>query len=125
LHRGDRVESIRGLLALSDRFPAWNVTLAVEPILLTQLRDMTDGYVYVGSAGEPMDAGENELAAQNAALALSELSDLAARESVEVVVSPIQVRTWAFWPPRDGETGLSRCRWASRNCSGPWNWKGL
>lgn len=81
-------DSIRGLLALSDRFPAWKLTLAVEPILLTQLRDMADGYVYVDSAGDRIDVGENDLAAQNAATALSELSDLAARESVEIVGSP-------------------------------------
>jgi hypothetical protein len=81
-------DSIRGLNALSDRFPAWKLTLAVEPILLTQLRDMADGYVYVDAAGDRIDVGENDLAAQNAATALSELSDLTASESVEIVLSP-------------------------------------
>ncbi|OFW63001.1 MAG: hypothetical protein A2Y74_03985 [Actinobacteria bacterium RBG_13_63_9] len=81
-------DSIRGLLALSDRFPEWNLTLAVEPILLTQLRDMADGYVYVDSAGNQVDVGENDLTTQNASMALAELSDLVAHESVEIVVSP-------------------------------------
>jgi hypothetical protein len=81
-------ESLRRLLPLADRFPEWNFTLAVEPILLTQLRDMADGYIFSDSPGTQSDVGKNDLAAQNAAVTLSELADLATRGTVEIVASP-------------------------------------
>jgi hypothetical protein len=81
-------ESMRGLLALSERFPDWNLTLAVEPFLLTQLRDMADGYVRVDSTGSRAEVGEDDLTAQNAGELLSELRDLAADDSLGIAVSP-------------------------------------
>ena len=72
---------------LPTGFPHGDFTLAVEPILLTQLRDMADGYCFDAIGDRPRWA-ENDLAAQNAAATLTELAALAARESVEIVASP-------------------------------------
>lgn len=80
-------ESIRGLLPAVERFPGWNLTLAPEPLLLAQLRDMSDGYLFSGP-DEDVEVGENELAPQNAAAVLNDLRALAFRESIEVAVSP-------------------------------------
>ena len=80
-------DGLRALVPLADSLPQWRFTLAVEPILLTQLRDMADGYVYADMAGGETEVGENDLAAQNAAATVSELAALATRDSVEIVTS--------------------------------------
>ena len=36
--------ALPGLAGLSGRFPDWRFSLGIEPVLLTQLRDMADGY---------------------------------------------------------------------------------
>ncbi len=81
-------ETLRGLAPLVDRFPDWRLTLAIEPILLTQLRDMADGYVFAESEGGSTQVGEKDLAAQSAATAILDLVALGARESIEIVTSP-------------------------------------
>jgi hypothetical protein len=81
-------ETLRGLLPLVDLFPSWNLNVAVEPLLLSQLREMADGYVYSGSDAEEVEVSENDLAAQNASIVLSEFRELATRESVEILASP-------------------------------------
>jgi hypothetical protein len=48
---------------------------------------MSDGYLFRGP-DEEVEVGENDLAPQNATAALSDLRDLAARESIEVAASP-------------------------------------
>jgi hypothetical protein len=80
--------SLRGLVPLADRFPGWNFTLAPEPLLLAQLRDMADGYVSKAASGEQIEVGENDLAPQNAVAVLDDLRELAARDSIEVAISP-------------------------------------
>ncbi len=78
-------ETLRALVTVPDQAPAWRFTLAIEPILLTQLRDMADGYVYGETGEEQSEVGANDLAAQNAAAAISDLAGLAAREEIEIV----------------------------------------
>jgi hypothetical protein len=81
-------DTLRGLVPLVDRLSTWRLTMAVEPVLLTQLRDMSDGYIFGDSAGSQTEIGENDLAAQNAVSAVSDLAGLASRESVEMVATP-------------------------------------
>jgi hypothetical protein len=81
-------ETLRSLVPLVDQFPQWRLTLAIEPILLTQLRDMADGYVLLDSEGGTTQVDANDLAAQGAATTVSDLGTLAARESVQIVASP-------------------------------------
>jgi hypothetical protein len=80
--------TLRGLPPLADRLSQLKLTLAVEPILLTQLRDMADGYVTVDATGSQTEVDKNDLAAQNAAAAILDLGALAALPSVEIVASP-------------------------------------
>jgi hypothetical protein len=80
--------NLLSLLAAVQRFPGWNLTLALEPILLTQLRDMADGYTFVDASGKQVVVGSQDPRAQSADAVLAALRDLAARDSVEVAVSP-------------------------------------
>jgi len=80
--------TLRGLAPVVDRLPGWRFTLAIEPILLTQLRDMADGYVSMDAEGDTTEVGEMDLAAQSAAATISDLLAIASRESVEIVASP-------------------------------------
>lgn len=96
---------LRGLLGLTDRFGAWDFTLALEPVLLTQLRDMADGYSRIDASGVRTEVTSEDPAAENAAEVLTMLKDLSSDQSVEVAVSPysgadlgaLAVRGW-----RDG-----------------------
>jgi hypothetical protein len=74
--------------AAVQRFPGWNLTFAIEPVLLTQLRDMADGYTYLDPSGKQVVVGPDDPRAHNADAVLAALKDLAARNSVEVAASP-------------------------------------
>ena len=47
-----------GLFAAFAHSPQWDFTLAIEPMLLTQLRDMADGYSGVDSSGAQVQVAE-------------------------------------------------------------------
>jgi hypothetical protein len=79
---------LRAMLTLSQRFSGWNFTLAVEPVLLTQLRDMADGYVRLDASGKEIEVGKDDPAAQNASAVLTAFAGLSADDSVEIAVSP-------------------------------------
>jgi hypothetical protein len=81
-------DEVAGLTALAGKFPNWEFTLAVEPIVLSQLRDMADGYARVDDAGVRQEVRADEEPAKNAAAALSALKDLLASEKREVAVTP-------------------------------------
>jgi hypothetical protein len=75
------------LLALPAKFPDWHFSLGVEPVLLTQLRDMADGYQRAGDSGTAVPVSADDPAAKNAALVLAGLTGLAEHDSVEVATS--------------------------------------
>jgi len=79
---------LRGLLGLTGRFSDWDFTLAVEPVLLTQLRDMADGYSRVDASGVRTEVTSEDPAAKNAAEVLTALKGLGSDQSLEVAVSP-------------------------------------
>jgi hypothetical protein len=79
---------LRALLGLSNRFTEWDFTVAVEPVLLTQLRDMADGYVRLDGAGNEVDVGEDDPEAQNAAAVLDAFKGLVGDGSVEIAAGP-------------------------------------
>ncbi len=84
-------ESPDGLNALLDSaggFPSWRFTLAVEPILLTQLRDMADGYARLDASGARQEVGTDDPAVKNAAQTLAGFKELAGMESVEIAAGP-------------------------------------
>ena len=80
--------SLSALLAVGQRFPNWNLTLALEPLLLTQLRDMADGYTLLDPSGKQVVVRSDDPRAQSADAFLAALKDLTSRTSVEVAVSP-------------------------------------
>ena len=66
---------LRAVAGLAGRFADWRFTLAVEPILLTQLRDMADGYVRLDSSGAVEQVGADDPRAMNAAQVLAAFAD--------------------------------------------------
>jgi len=80
--------NLRGLLVPFDRFPEWRFSLAVEPVLLTQLRDMADGYVRSDAANDPVRVDQDDPATVGAAAVLADLRDLVNRDTVETLVGP-------------------------------------
>jgi len=84
----DGAGHLRGLVSLPERFPDWEFALAFEPVLLTQLRDMADGYVRRDDPGSEAEVTAGDPTAVNAAQVLTALEGLAADTSVEMLVSP-------------------------------------
>jgi hypothetical protein len=80
--------TLRGMAGLAERFPGWRFTLAIEPVLLAQLRDMADGYIRLDDTGTPVTVTADYVAAQAADALLAAFKNAAARDSVEVLVSP-------------------------------------
>ncbi len=79
---------LRAVAGLAGRFVDWRFTLAVEPILLTQLRDMADGYVRLDSSGTVEQVGADDARAANAAQVLAAFADTADAETVEMAAGP-------------------------------------
>ncbi len=79
---------LRAVTELSGRFPDWRFTLAFEPILLTQLRDMADGYVRLGDSGTAEEVSAEDPSAKNAVEVLAAFRDLAGRETIETAAGP-------------------------------------
>jgi hypothetical protein len=80
--------SLRGAASMAELFPGWNFTLAIEPVLLTQLRDMADGYTRLDALGNEVEVEANDPRAQNADALLAAFKTAADSGSVELVVSP-------------------------------------
>jgi hypothetical protein len=76
------------LLGLHDRFPGWRFTVAVEPVLLAQLRDMAGGYRRLGAGGAAEEVPADSEPAQNAAAALAALAALEPTGAVGLAVMP-------------------------------------
>ncbi len=99
---------LAGFLWLSERYPTIKCTLVVEPVLLTQLRDMADGYLRTGDTGGPATGSSPSAAspggaaqvgppeevpasdarAQDAAASLAELQALVADGRASVLALP-------------------------------------
>lgn len=79
---------LHAVAELSARFPGWQFTYAIEPILLTQLRDMTDGYIRLGDSGALEEVSAEDPSAKNAAELLLAFRDLASAQTVEAAAGP-------------------------------------
>jgi hypothetical protein len=80
--------SLRGIAGAAQLFPAWNFTLAIEPVLLTQLRDMADGYTRRDALGNETEVASSDPRAQNADALLAAFKTATDAGSVEAAVSP-------------------------------------
>ena len=85
---GESPDGLHALLDLAGRFPSWRFTLAVEPILLAQLRDMADGYARLEASGERREVVNDDPAVKNAGQTLAAFKNLEGMESVEIAVIP-------------------------------------
>jgi hypothetical protein len=80
--------SLWGVASLRERFPDWRFTMAVEPILLTQLAELADGYFCKDESGGLTQIGADDRTAQNAAGFLAALKELASVDGIDVVTAP-------------------------------------
>jgi hypothetical protein len=76
--------ALAALSGLSSRFPDWRFSLGIEPVLLTQLRDMADGYTRADRSEAGVQVGADDPTSQNAKAVLSSLAALAGGNTVEV-----------------------------------------
>ena len=79
--------NLPALLALPAKFPDWRFSLGVEPVLLTQLRDMADGYTRTDESGSAVEVSGDDPAAKNVAAVLAGLAGLAQKDAIEVALS--------------------------------------
>jgi hypothetical protein len=79
---------LRAITELPARYPGWQFTYAVEPILLTQLRDMADGYIRLGESGVLEEVSAEDPSAKNAAELLLAFRDMASAQTVEAAAGP-------------------------------------
>lgn len=80
--------SLYALFGLMDRFPAWHMTLAVEPLFLSQMKDLSDGYTEVGEEGTRIAVDKGDGAALQAAQALDVFRSAAALDAVQMIPTP-------------------------------------
>ena len=103
-----------GWRGLSARFPDWRFSLGIEPVLLTQLRDMADGYTQADGSEAGAAVSADDQAAKDAKAVLASFAGNAEAETVEVAAARTPAPTWAFWARRTGATASRRSNWASR-----------
>lgn len=80
--------ALRTLLGLSTRFADWHFSMAIEPVLLTQIRDMVDGYALRDESGHESQVGGQDAGALSAGATLEAFKSLAAMDSVDIVAGP-------------------------------------
>ncbi len=80
--------SLYALFRLVDQYPSWHMTLAVEPLLLSQVKDLSDGYTKVGVDGAMTQVDKGDVSAQQAVRALDVFRAVAGLESVQVIPTP-------------------------------------
>lgn len=85
---GREGQPLEALLGLSERFPGWRHTLALEPVLLAQLRDMADGYLRRDDTGAVEEVSKEAQTSRAAAAALVRLAEMAAGDEVGILAMP-------------------------------------
>jgi hypothetical protein len=84
----DSAGSLYAFFRLVDQYPKWRMTLAVEPLLLGQVEDLSDGYVQLAADGTKTKVDKQDLSAQQPAHAHDTIRAVAAAESVQVIPTP-------------------------------------
>ena len=80
--------SLYALFRLVDQYPSWRMTLAVEPLLLGQVQDLSDGYTKVSADGATTQVDKGDVSAQQAVRALDAFRAVADLDSVQVIPTP-------------------------------------
>ncbi|MCX8032376.1 MAG: hypothetical protein N3B14_03125 [Thermoleophilia bacterium] len=79
---------LAALFSLPREFPGLAFTVVPEPVLLSQLRDLADGYVERDGSGNKTQVPGDSSVAKAAAQVLGGLRDLASNPSVEIAIAP-------------------------------------
>ena len=94
-----------GLAGLSGRFPDWRFSLGIEPVLLTQLRDMGDGYTRADGSEAGVQVAAGDAGAKDAKAVLTGLAAVAGGSTVEITAgsyADADLGLLATLAPRDG-----------------------
>ena len=102
--------NLPALLALPGRFPEWRFSLGIEPVLLTQLRDMADGYTRTEESGAAIQVSADDQAARDAAAVLAGLAGLAEKNAIEVAVSAYAGPDLGLLATQDWRDGVEQIR---------------
>lgn len=106
--------SVWALSSFAAEFPRWRFTLAIEPILLTQLGEMASGYSSLSASGEVRQVPAEEAGPREAARLLHELRGLATRDGVDVAVAPYAGPSPAVLASRGWNDGTGQVRLAKQ-----------
>ncbi len=96
------------LAGLTSRYPDWRFSLGIEPVLLTQLRDMADGFVRVDGSPSGMVVDASGQPALDAKTVLSSLTAAADAGSVEVAAAPYSGPDLGLLGTEDWRDGLEQ-----------------
>lgn len=80
--------SLFGLFKAVEEYPEWRMTLAVEPLLLAQIRDLADGYDALDADGRVEQIAAGDGPAAFAEQTLATFRDVASLDGVQVIPSP-------------------------------------
>ena len=80
--------SIYSLLGIAESHPGWHLTLAMEPVLLGQIRDLSNGYRERDAQGAVVDVAEDTQVPTFARQALTALTNVAQLESWLFIPTP-------------------------------------
>ena len=99
---------LQGLAGLSARFPDWRFSLGIEPVLLTQLRDMADGFTQADGSEAGAAVSADDLAAKNAKVVLLSFAGNAEADSVEIAAAPYAAPDLGLLGTQDWRDGFSQ-----------------
>ena len=101
------------VLDLAEDFPDWRFTLAIEPILLTQLGEMADGYSRADPAdpdGAPQEVGPDDETAASAGRFLDTLKTSTASGHIGVAAAPYAGPSAAVLSTQEWSDGVGQMR---------------
>lgn len=102
--------TLNGVLSLAKEFPAWRMTVALEPLYLRQLTAVADGYRKIGEEGSVVEVPPGDERCGNAALALEALRSVAALESIQFIPTPYATPHLALLATKGWDDGVDQMR---------------
>ncbi len=100
--------ALPGLAGLSARFPDWRFSLGIEPVLLSQLRDMADGFTRADGSGGGAAVSADDQAVKDAKAVLADFAESAESRAVEIAVAPYAGPDLGLLGTQDWRDGFSQ-----------------
>ncbi len=100
--------SLWSAIAWALHFPELHFSLAVEPVVLTQLTELSDGYQRLGAAAEVEEIGHAEESSVRAAELLTTLKETVQSDIVDVIVTPYAGASPAVTAERGWDDGFAQ-----------------